>query len=254
MSYTYHNINNGRLGNQLFRNLSLHFIAMKHDLYVEYYNNELFKNLGIDLFCGKNKFEKTQKIGDYTYFLFYNSKDKLLTNLDANNDFFQTKEIALMIYNYLQSNDIKHNIIHKNNFKNRYNNNNDIFIHIRLDDLNKFNPGINYYITAINNIIRDNIIDNIIITTDEPNHQIIKELLEKYSSAKLFIHNELTTLQFGSTCKYIILSLGTFSSSIGYLAFYSNIYYPKININEINDKYPCGDIFSPIINFKEVEY
>ena len=24
--------------------------------------------------------------------------------------------------------------------------------------------------------------------------------------------------------------------------------------NEINDKYPCGDIFSPIINFKEVEY
>lgn len=254
MSYTILNITNGRIGNQLIRNILVSFIAEKQDLYVEYSNNDFFKELGINLYCGKNKFEKTQKLTNCNYFLFFKSKDKLLTNIDANYSFFQTKKFSKMIYKYLNTDNIKNNIIEKNNFKDRYNNNNDIFVHVRLDDGEKFNPGINYYITAIENINNIDKIDNIYISTDDPSHQIIKELLQKYSSAKLFIHNELTTFQFASTCKNIILSLGTFSISIGYLAFFSNIHYPKININKIIEQYYCGDIFPPTDKWIEVDY
>ena len=139
-----------------------------------------------------------------------------------------------MIYNYLNSDNIKSNIIEKNNFKDRYNNNNDLFVHVRLDDATKFTPIIDYYVNTINNIKYD----NLYISTDEPSHEIIKKLLEKYPSAKLFLQNEITTFQFASTCKNIILSRGTFSACIGYLSFYSTIYYPKNDINNIviNDK------------------
>ena len=43
-------INNGRLGNQIFRNLVTSFIAEKQDLYVDYSNNDFFKKIGINLF------------------------------------------------------------------------------------------------------------------------------------------------------------------------------------------------------------
>ena len=52
--------------------------------------------------------------------------------------------------------------------------------------------------------------------------------------------DEIRTFQFGSTCKNIILSHGSFSAIIGYLAFYSNIYYPKYDEN----KKWYGDMFS----------
>jgi len=54
-----------------------------------------------------------------------------------------------MIYNYLHFNIIKSNIIQKNKFKERYNNNNDLFIHIRLGDIEHFSPGIDYYLKSI---------------------------------------------------------------------------------------------------------
>ena len=48
---------------------------------------------------------------------------------------------------------------------------------------------------------------------------------------ELLHYNEIDTIQFGSTCKNIILSHGSFSAMIGNLSFYSNIYYPKIDKN-----------------------
>lgn len=46
------------------------------------------------------------------------------------------------------------NIIEKNIFNNRYNNNDDIFIHIRLGDINgKFNIKKEYYIKSIEKLI-----------------------------------------------------------------------------------------------------
>ena len=101
--------------------------------------------------------------------------------------------------------------------------NNDLFIHIRLNDVAKWNPGINYYLKTIKRIDYN----NLYISTDSKDHNIIKTILKLYPTTNLFIRNEITTLQFGSTCKHIILSHGSFSAIIGYLAFFSNIYYPE---------------------------
>jgi hypothetical protein len=226
--------NNGRLGNQIIRNLAVSLIAEKHNIYVNYFNSNLITELGIILISGNNKYNDVIELNENNYFDIYNSNN-LNYNLDPNNNFFQTKEITNKIYNYLHS--IKSTIIEKNVFKERYNNNNDLFIHIRLGDIAHFNPGIDYYLNVIKKINNYNFI---YISTDDQNHDIIKKIIEKYPNSYLSNMDEIRTFQFGSTCKNIILSHGSFSAIIGYLAFYSNIYYPKYDEN----KKWYGDMFS----------
>jgi hypothetical protein len=67
------------------------------------------------------------------------------------------------------------------------------------------------------------------ISSDSIDHEICKKLILKY---KLIIYNdnEINTIQFASTNKYIILSSGTFSWLIGIFSFFSEVYYPKIKV------------------------
>jgi hypothetical protein len=232
---------NGRLGNQIIRNLAVSFIAKKHNLNVNYSSYYLISNqLGIDLFnLGTQIYSDTRELNELNYFDIYNA-DNITYNLNPNNSFFQTKEIFNMIYNYLHSDIIKSNIIEKNKFKERYNNNNDLFIHIRLGDIAHFNPGIDYYLKSIKYVKEFKNFDNIYISSDTPTHDIIKKIIEEYPNVNLINYNEIETIQFGSTCKNIILSHGSFSAIIGSLSFYSNVYYPKFQ----KDKQWHGDIFS----------
>lgn len=226
---------NGRLGNQIIRNLAVSLLAEKHNLKVDYYNKDLISKLGIELFSGSNSHNGYQYLTDDNYFTIYNHNE-LNFNLDPNNSFFQTKEISNFLYNHLHKDEIKTNIINNNPYKERYDKNNDLFVHIRLTDTERFNPGIKYYITAINNIN----FDNLYISTDDKNNNMINELLQLYPSSQLIEYDEINTFQFASTCKHIILSHGSFSTIIGYLSFYSNIYYPEYEL----DKMWYGDTFS----------
>jgi len=226
---------NGRLGNQIIRNLAVSLLAEKHNLKVDYYNKDLIKKLGIELFSGSNSYKSIQNLTDDNYFTIYNI-DKLNYNLNPNNNYFQTKEITNFLYNYLHKDKIKSNIIGNNSFKERYNKNNDLFVHIRLGDAADCNPGIKYYINAIKNIN----FDNLYVSTDDINNSIIIKLLQLYPSTQLINCDEITTFQFASTCKNIILSHGSFSAVIGYLSFFSNIYYPEYELNKIW----YGDMFS----------
>jgi len=223
---------NGRLGNQIIRNLSVSLIAKKHNLKVNYCNKDNIEELGIELFSGNNTYNNSQSLNDNNYFSIYNSEN-LNYNLNPNNNFFQTKEISNFLYNHLYN--TKSSIIEKNPFKNRYKNNNDLFIHVRLKDVAYLNPGINYYL----NVIKKINCDTIFISTDDPHHSIIKILLQ-HPNAKLIQNNEIQTFQFGSTCKHILLSHGSFSAIIGYLSFYSIVYYPEYQENKIW----YGDMFS----------
>jgi len=51
-------------------------------------------------------------------------------------------------------------------------------------------------------------------------------LIDKYNLT-VFEGNEVQTMQFGSTCKHIVLSKGTFSWWIGVLSFDSNVWFPE---------------------------
>jgi len=226
----------GRLGNQIIRNLAVSFIAKKHNLYVNYYNSNLISELGINLYSGNNIYNDFKELTEDNYFDVYNESN-LNYNLIFKCVWLQSKEITNNIYNYLHSDIIKSTIIEKNIFKERYNNNNDLFINIRLGDVAHINPGIDYYLNAIKKINNYNFI---YISTDDQNHYIIKKIIEEYPNTFINNMDEIRTLQFGSTCKNIILSRGSFSAVIGYLAFYSNVYYPKYDKNKIW----YGDMFS----------
>ena len=100
------------------------------------------------------------------------------------------------------------------------------------------NPRLNYYLKAIENIGN---FDNLYISSDEITHQIISSICNKYPKSLILVNcNEIDTIQFASTCKNIILSHGSFSAIIGYLSYYSNVYYPEYEKNKIW----YGDMFS----------
>jgi hypothetical protein len=227
----------GRLGNHIIRCLAVSLIAKKHDLSVDYGSSYLIESLGIKLFKGKNKYKKTKKLTDDNYFSILNN-DTLTQNLDPNGDiFFQTKEITNLLYNHLHSDEVVENIMKRNQFTSRYLNNNDLFIHVRLGDSAHYNPGLDYYLKAISGIKYD----KLYISTDDKQHPIISQIARNYpNETHLLMYDEVSTIHFASTCKHVILSHGSFSAVIGYLAFFSDVYYPEYEQGKIW----YGDMFS----------
>ena len=214
----------GRFGNVFIQNIMASIIAEKHDLYIEYpcYFNDV-EMLGIKLFVGKQKYNSSINLTISNFFELL-EKTSLETNIYGS-DFFQQEPVIQYLYKYLHSDKVKHSVIQNNPFNERYNKNNDAYIHIRLGDVEQHNPGVNYYLKAISATK----CDSIYISTDNKDHSIIKTILDKCPNAVLLDYNEIKTVQFASTCKYIILSHGSFSAIIGYLAFFSTIYYPTHN-------------------------
>lgn len=220
MSVIQHAPHNGRYGNQIIRSLATSIISKKHNLHVYYSMYNDINSLGIKLFSGTNKYNKTNKITDDNFFEILN-KDNIDFNIDPNSNFFQTKEITNVIFNYLHEN--KNEILNANLYKNRYENNNDLFVHVRATDAEQWNPGNEYFTEAIQKVN----FENIYIASDDFTSKIVINIKNKYPNAIFIDLNENQTIMFGSTCKHIVLSHGSFSAIIGYLGFYSNVYYPK---------------------------
>jgi hypothetical protein len=225
----------GRLGNQIIRNIAVSLIAKKHDLYVSYSSHELISQLGIDLFCGTMHHNTPMELTDANYKLVY-EQSFITRHFGYIWSYFQTKEIISLIYQYLHSNTVKESIINKNPFANRYQNNNDVCMHIRLGDAAQWNPGLAYYQKTLSQLT----FDELYITTDQKDHDTIQQLISLYPTASVIEYDEIQTFQFASTCKHIILSHGSFSAVMGYLAYFSNVYYPEYE----SDKMWYGDMFS----------
>lgn len=208
----------GRFGNKIIRSIATSIFCSKHDLYIHYEYKEEIEKIGIKLYVGKKKYNETNELNDNNYFVLIN-KDTLHYNV-VTNGYFQTKNISDKIHKYLNTEKISKEIMTKNNYKNRYNNNNDCFIHIRLGDVSKYNPGFEYY----DNILSKINYDKLYISSDTLHHTIIKNISSKYKNVILY-ENDLTDIMlFASTCKYVVLSYGTFSAIIGYLSYYSQVY------------------------------
>jgi hypothetical protein len=206
----------GRFCNQLVRNLAASLYAEQHNLYITYQNLESMEKLGIPLFSGENKYGQVKYLTDQNYFQ---------ENVDCNiitKGYFQTKKITDKIHEYLNSRRIMHQIINNNKFKNRYNDTDDCFVHVRLGDVSKYNPGFEYYDSVLSNLT----LKSLYVATDSPDHEIIQRLREKYPTFTLLDFKEVSDIiLFGSTCKHVVLSYGTFSAIIGYLSFFSDVHH-----------------------------
>jgi hypothetical protein len=211
----------GRFCNHLIRNLAVSIIAEKHDLAVDYSYRENANALGIQLFSGTRRHGTMVQLTEDNYFQVLES-DHITYDLDPNWRFFQRGDIVRHIRSYLTSQLVKESVMTKNPFSDRYAVNNDAFIHARLTDTKESNPGLEYYLKALSMVT----FNTLYIATDDFNDDIIKGLVNAYPTAEMVHKSDVETIQFGSTCKHVILSHGTFSAMIGLLSYYSDVLYP----------------------------
>jgi len=234
----------GRLGNLFFVGFALHFISLKNNLYVRYQDHDKFIRLGIDWFVGENIYENTISLSDSNFFDLINGEAKEINVSIVNNVWCQTKEFSQYLMKYMNEEPQKSKVINNNIFRNRFNNNNDVYVHIRLGDVtNSFAHPLSYYDSALSKIK----FNNGYISSDSISNDICQKLIEKYH-LNVINYDEITTIMFATTCKYLVLSSGTYSWLIGLIAYYSaEIYYPKIY------KKWHGDIFV-FPEWHEVDY
>jgi hypothetical protein len=214
----------GRFCNHIIRALAANFIVKKRNLkfnYGQYYDK--MKELGIELNEGTMTYKGNfQTILDCDIINHINSDVPIFKNINVNDAYFQTKDFSNYLYNFYKDPNNSNPIISANQFKNRYNNNNDVFVHVRLGDVEDKNQGFVYYDKALSNIAYD----SGYISSDNLQHDICKKLIEKYKLIPIQ-YSEVQTIMFGSTCKHIILTGGSFSYIIGLFGFFSSVYYLK---------------------------
>lgn len=248
------NTNNcgGRFGNIFIRTFVAEYIAKKNNLKMEYEKNDMFLRLGIKLFNGENIYNETLVITD-------DNIDNIIFNDNIFNQYAMHRNILFKQTNYNPLNFIDYcwcqtssivshirNVVNYENrvfdtnpYKDRYGNNNDLFIHVRLGDIVDLNflVDYSYYDSIISKIYESDNYKNSpyfnngisYITSDSINHEICQRLIQKYNLIP-YNKDEIDTLQFGSTCQNIVLSNGTFSWLLGLLSFKSNVHYPNIKI------------------------
>jgi hypothetical protein len=245
-------ITGGRFGNIFIRNFVAEYIAKKNNLKMMYERYDQFEKLGIKLFIGENTYDETLLITDENIdsiifndniFNTYASNRNIIFRQHDYNPFSlhdyawcQTSSIVSYIRNVVNSDN---RVINNNPYKDRFNKNNDLFIHVRLGDIINFNfnVSINYYDSIIQRILDSNNYKNNpyfnsgerYITSDSIDNIICQTLINKYN-LKIYNTDEIDTIQFGSTCQSIVLSHGTYSWLLGLLSFGSNVHYPTIKV------------------------
>lgn len=239
----------GQLGNIFFGNMALHLIAQNYEIPIQYTREKEFNELGLIFYKTQNQslVNPSPFVINETNFIDlikskYSSEDHIYS-LDYNN-FFQTKEFALYLADYFSKPEHQTSIKAANPFRERYNTNSSVYVHVRLGD--KIHDNISskdYFEKALKAIpFKDGY-----ISSDTPDHSIVTELAETYN-LEIIKDSEIGTIQLASTCRYQILSQGTFSFMIAILGFHTEVVqWPQI-------KSPWhGDIFV-IPEWKEVQW
>jgi len=224
----------GRLCNCIIRSVFSSLIAEKYNLYFEYERYPEIKSLGIPLFINGNVYHNTVidfKDEDFHKYMY---ETELTSNIFVLRTFFQNSYCARYLRDYFYKPEMINRIKIHNKYNERYQANNDVYIHVRLGDCETRSPGFNYF----NQVLEKIQFTNGYISSDSLEHPICNQLIQKYD-LKPLIMNEIDTIMFASTCENIILSNGTFSWMIGVLGYHSTIYYPDPNLRESWH----GDIF-----------
>lgn len=237
-SFSYvNNTNNhrARFGNLFFINMCLHFFSQKYNLKTSYKYEKQFNKLGIYFNKGTKIYNKNLLLNESNFINLFESDLTPKNIIIDNNVWFHTKEFCIMIKEYFKRNNLFFSVKNHNKYRNRYKNNNDLFIHLRLGDVtDKTKKFAKYYIKVLEYLQ----FDKGYISSDSIDNQLCIKLIKKYN-LEIIDRPETDTIMFGSTCKNIILSGGSFSWLIGFLAHpSSNIFYP-----ELPEKW-YGDIFS----------
>jgi len=207
-------IYSGQLGNNLFQYIAAYLFAKKFNFQIiskivenkfllpsikSYNNNNLNKVIYVD---DKNFMtlleSETLELAHYVFTGYYQLKDFILNYKDEIKSLFTLNIIP-------QSLD-------------------SVFVSYRLGDIDGLRQAlpIEYYEKALE-LTKYN---SGFITTDSPNHNNIKYLIDKYGLT-LYQNSPLETIDFGKNFNNLILSEGSFSWWIGFLSSADNVYFNK---------------------------
>ena len=234
--------NTGRLGNRFFANMAFHFISKQYGASVQYTWESPFQELGIQfhkvseppvlkhpiplMITDNNFMDLIQSPDPSKTYVFY------LDHMDRR-AYYQTPEFVQYLAKHFANPLLRNPILQSNPFKSRYNTNRDVFVHVRLGDVTHFTPSKSYFETALQSVP----FEGGYISSDSPNHPLVQELMAKYKLT-LVLDTEIRTLQLASTCRFLVLSQGTFSFMMGLFGFYTEL----IQWPQIKQKWH-GDIF-----------
>lgn len=238
------NIHNSRFGNLFFINMFLNIMSMKYNLKCSYKHVAQFSKLGIHFYKGDNTYDRHLLVTEDNFMYILRHNLEPCNIIITNNVWFQTTDFCKILYTYFKVEKVRNKIINKNIYNARYNKNNDLFIHVRLGDVKKQSyESFDYIDTMISTIDYD----EAYITSDNIEDAFCQKLIHKHQ-LRIYIANEHDTIMFGNTCNNILMSGGTFSWMIGFLAFYSkNIYTPNITKKWYGDIFIYDNWKTPII-------
>jgi len=185
------------------------------DLKIEYPNLSVL----MDFYNGSKTYTSTLEVTDSNVVDLLNNEPGCFQNILLNGTFY-LEQVAIWIRKKIEKQ--KPKIVNLNPWHQRYSSNDDVFIHIHINS-NHFEP-FEYYDLALSKI--PNFINGY-ISSDSIKNPICTKLMRKYNLKPLAIQDEISILQWASTCRWVVLSKSLFSWFIGVLAFDSTIYYPQ---------------------------
>lgn len=212
----------GRSGNILLQMIGTSIISKKFNLRVEYNQNlSNFKLLGLELNNGTKKLSNFKEYFDTQLMEILNS-DSIENGIIYDGTF----QVSDFVKKY------RMDIINHFNLKYENEGNNDLFVHVRLDDVANHNPGLKYYDTAIESIN----FNKGYISSDTIDSPLVTSLINKYNLIP-YQSSPIETIDFAKNFNNLVLSKGTFSWWIAMLSKSNNIIF------SINDIGWYGDIF-----------
>ena len=244
------NIHNSRFGNLFFINMFLNMMSMKYNLKCSYKHVTQFRKLGIHFYKGTNTYDTHLLVTEDNFMYILRNNLEPCNIIITNNVWFQTQEFCKILYTYFKVEKVRNKITAKNIYNARYNKNNDLFIHVRLGDVKTQSYDSFDYIDSMISTID---YDEAYITSDNIEDAFCQRLIHKHK-LRIYTSNEHDTIMFGNTCNNILMSGGTFSWMIGFLAFYSkNIYIPNITNKWYGDIFIYANWITPVIKSKHLE-
>lgn len=225
MSVLHDGLGIGRFGNRFFRNICVSWMAKKYNLKIIYcYTEPMFRELGIHLFNGQYAYNKVQDLTDDNLLELLDGDGDFKSNVDANYSYFQTAPIIQRVYDYVRLPPVSDKVRTCNPWRDRYGANNDCVIHLRYDDMAQTSPPVSYFVDTVRQLAPAP--EKVYLTTDTQSSDMLDEIKEQIPNLQILEEEIVPTVQFASTCKHVILSQGTFSALIGYLAYDSEVYFP----------------------------
>jgi hypothetical protein len=217
----------GRFCNHVILNMFASLISERANTKFTYSYLEEMLRLGLPVFTtGTESHGSTHEISNTDTDFDALLEKPVNYNLNLQHTFVQGPAFSLRLFNYFRTDGVQASIRKANVFKEQYGANNTVFVHVRLDDTEKNNPGYAYYEKALQDIgdVKG------YVSSDSPNHPTVLQLIEKFG-LEPFQKDEVETIMCASTCAHLVLSYGAFSWVMGALAFSSTVRIPPKKYN-----------------------